>query len=183
MFIWRSKGRMPYIGFELSIERILKRMTTKILVADDNPKMRKVLRLALGEHPDWVICGEASDGLEAVSKAAELMPDIVILDLTMPKLNGIAAGSTIHLAAPEMPLLLFTQHRIDPTLEQEARKAGFTGGVSKGLLHQLIAGIESLLRGETYFPDSVIAGPPVSDPQPAETIPQVIMDEARDEAS
>jgi len=50
---------------------------------------------------------EASDGLEAVSKAAELMPDIVILDLTMPKLNGIAAGSTIHLAAPEMPLLAF----------------------------------------------------------------------------
>jgi len=81
-------------------------MTTNILVADDNPKMRKYF--------DWpsasILIGsfveKRQTDLEAVSKAAELMPDIVILDLTMPKLNGIAAGSTIHLAAPEMPLLL-----------------------------------------------------------------------------
>ena len=126
-------------------------MPTKILLADDNPRILRVLTLTLSERPDWVICGAASDGLEAVSKAAELVPDIIILDLTMPNLNGLQAGNTIHTAAPKIPLLLFTQHNVDGALEQEARKAGFSGAVTKGMLNSLIDAIDALLRGESFF--------------------------------
>jgi DNA-binding NarL/FixJ family response regulator len=69
----------------------------------------------------------------------------------MPNLNGFQAGSAIHSAAPKLPLLLFTQHEVGPQLEQEARHAGFQGIVNKGSFDLLIAGIESLLRGETFF--------------------------------
>ncbi|HMI52438.1 MAG TPA: response regulator transcription factor [Candidatus Saccharimonadales bacterium] len=156
---------------------------TRILIVDDNPKILKVLRQTLGENPEWSICGEAADGLEAVSKAAELLPDIVILDLTMPKLNGLQAGSAIRLAAPKIPLLLFTQHNVDTALENEARKSGFSGGVSKGSLNSLIVGIETLLRGETYFPSKLALRTQGSTAQPAETTPAAPLDEASDEAS
>ena len=126
-------------------------MKSRILLADDNAKMREVVRLTLSERPDWVICGEASDGLEAVSKAAELAPDIVILDLTMPKLNGLQAGSAIHTAAPQVSLLLFTQHNVDAALEHEAQKAGFSGAATKGMLNSLIDAIDALIRGESFF--------------------------------
>lgn len=124
---------------------------TRILIADDSPEMLRGIREALRDHPGWEVCGEVSDGMEAVSQAAELSPDLVILDLTMPKLNGFQAGRTIHTAAPKLPLLLFTQHEFDGRMEQEARQAGFRGGVTKGSYESLIAGIETLLRGETFF--------------------------------
>jgi two-component system, NarL family, response regulator NreC len=123
----------------------------RILIADDTPQIRRALRQALEKHSDWEVCGEASNGLEAVSQAGELNPDVVILDLTMPNLNGFQAGSTIHSAAPKLPLLLFTQHEVGPQLKQEARNSGFKGVVNKGSFDLLIAGIESLLRGETFF--------------------------------
>jgi DNA-binding NarL/FixJ family response regulator len=126
----------------------------RILIADDSPQIRCCLCKALEEHPGWEICGEASDGLEAVSVAAELNPDLVILDLTMPQLNGLQAASTIHTAAPKVPLLLFTQHLLDTFLEQEARNAGFSGGVTKGSNDLLVTAVEALLRGENFFSSS-----------------------------
>jgi DNA-binding NarL/FixJ family response regulator len=124
---------------------------TRILIVDDSAEILKGLRKALEEHPGWEVCGEASDGLEAVSKTAELDPDVVILDLSMPKLNGFQAGRTIHAAVPKLPLLLFTQHNFEAQIEREARDSGFSGGVTKGSYDLLVAGIESLLRGETFF--------------------------------
>jgi DNA-binding NarL/FixJ family response regulator len=126
---------------------------TRILIADDNKEMLQSLRWTLGERPEWNICGEASDGLEAVSKAKDLNPDLVILDLTMPKLNGLQAASAIKAAVPKILLLLFTQHMFESGLQDAARKAGFNGGVTKGFHDLLIAGVEALIRGETFFPD------------------------------
>ena len=145
-------------------------MPIKILIADDNPKMLRVLNLTLSERPDWFICGWACDGLEAVSKAAELVPDIVILDLTMPNLNGLQAGRTIRTAAPEIRLLLLTQHNVDKALEYEARKAGFSGAVTKGMRNSLIDAIEALLRGESFFLKSSPVTPGTrSEPEPSTT--------------
>ena len=156
-------------------------MPTRILIADDNPRMLRVLSLTLNERPDWVICGAASNGLEAVSKAAELVPDVVILDLTMPDLNGIQAGSTIHTAAPKIRLLLFTQHNVDGALESEARKAGFSGAVTKGMRSSLIDAIEALLRGESFFLKSSPITP-ISDSEQNQTVPMITIDETAEKA-
>jgi DNA-binding NarL/FixJ family response regulator len=130
----------------------------RIVIADDSREIRDALRRILVAHPGWDVCGEASDGLEAVSVTAEMNPDIVILDLTMPNLTGFQAGQTIHIAAPNLPLLLFTQHEVDDLVEREARESGFSGAVSKGTIEGLIAGVEALLRGETFFRLSATAG-------------------------
>ena len=103
----------------------------RILIADDNALMLRVLRDSLDRHPGWKVCGQASNGLEAVSLAAELNPDLVILDLTMPKLNGFQAARTIQTAAPSLPLLLFTPHLSEPLVEDEARNSGFRACVPK----------------------------------------------------
>jgi len=123
----------------------------RILIADDSPQILEALRKALEEHSEWEVCGEASNGIEAVAQSAALNPDVVVLDLTMPKMNGFEAASTIHSVAPKLPLLLFTQHTFGTHLEHEARNSGFSGRVTKGSYDSLIAGVESLLRGETFF--------------------------------
>src|SRR5580704_11758385 len=130
---------------------------TRILIADDNPYVLESIKKVIEEHADWKVCGEAADGLEAVSKAAELAPDLVVLDLTMPNLNGFQAAHTIHAAAPSTPLLLYTQHLFDAHLEKEARNAGFSGAVTKGSGDSLTAAIESLLKGEPYFANAPAA--------------------------
>jgi DNA-binding NarL/FixJ family response regulator len=132
-----------------------KRLMTRILIADDSPYVLESIKKVIEEHPDWKICGEAADGLEAVSKAAELTPDLIVLDLTMPNLNGFQAARAIHTAAPSIPLLLYTQHLFDTHLEKEARNAGFSGAVTKGSGDSLTAAVESLLKGEQYFSNAV----------------------------
>lgn len=132
--------------------------------------MLRVLRETLERHPGWTVCGDASNGLEAVSQTAELVPDLVILDLTMPELNGIQAGRTIHTAAPNIPLLLFTQHLFEGQVEEQARKNGFSGGVQKGEHGSLVAGIEALLRGETFFPSASNLRNQTRDDQPPDAV-------------
>jgi DNA-binding NarL/FixJ family response regulator len=130
----------------------------RFVIADDNPGIRRGLRLLLERHSGWEICGEASDSIEAVSQTAELNPDLVVLDVTMPNLNGFQAARAIHIAAPKLPLLLITHYEIDAHVEREARKAGCNGAVNKGSNNLLIAAIEALLRGEPFFASTSTSG-------------------------
>jgi DNA-binding NarL/FixJ family response regulator len=142
---------------------------TRILIADDNPQILRSVRRALEAHGDWEVCGEASDGFEAVSRTAELNPDLVILDMSMPRLNGLEAARIIHAAVPNLPLLLFTQHNFETQIEREARDSGFSGGVNKGSYDLLVEGIESLLRGETFFTSARTPPSSIAAVQPTET--------------
>ncbi len=102
-----------------------------ILIVDDNAAIRKALRSFFESQSGFEVCGEAGDGAEAVQKAKELKPDLVILDLSMPVMNGLDAARALRRILPGVPLILFTAHKgVIP--ESEAYAAGITAVVGKG---------------------------------------------------
>lgn len=133
-------------------------MAIRILLADDHAEARQATRRLLAEHPEWEICGEAGNGLEAVEKAAALKPDIVILDLSMPKMNGLEAAKIIHAADPQLPLLLFSVDGGVAPMHAAVRAAGFRGAVSKSTCRLLSDAIEMLLQGQTFFDGAAPGG-------------------------
>ncbi|MGH9551636.1 MAG: response regulator transcription factor, partial [Terriglobales bacterium] len=105
-------------------------MAPRILVVDDTQAIRRSLRLHLEMETDWEICGEAENGRDAVERVKELQPDVVLLDLSMPLMNGLEAARPIKAIAPRTHILMFTLHTY-PQLLDEARKAGIAHVVSK----------------------------------------------------
>ena len=125
-------------------------MATRILIADDSPIVRQCIGRLLSDHTDWEVCGEATDGDEAVSKANELDPDLVVLDFLMPRKNGIDAAREIGKHSPGTPILLCTIC-LTPQLVDLARRAGVAGTLPKGELNKVVPCVETLLRGESFF--------------------------------
>jgi len=80
----------------------------RILIADDSPTVRAGLKLLLQYHENWTVCGEAEDGEDAVKKAAELKPDVILLDISMPAMDGLSAAELIRRDAPETEILIVT---------------------------------------------------------------------------
>ena len=124
----------------------------RILIADDHEVLRQGLKSMLQSTGEWEVCGEAADGQEAVDKAAALRPDLVILDINMPVLNGLAAVRRILLAGLPTRVLMFTVHDSEQTV-REIREAGAHGYLSKGNAGQnLVTAIRKLLNGEEFYP-------------------------------
>jgi DNA-binding NarL/FixJ family response regulator len=122
----------------------------RILIADDHPEMRRLLRILLETHEGWSVCGEAGDGYEALLRTIELKPDLVILDLVMPFINGAVAAREIFKRAPTVRMLLFTMHT-SPELEAELRKIGVDKVVDKKDAARLLLGsVESVLASGHY---------------------------------
>lgn len=105
-------------------------MPKRILVVDDNPAIRGALRRILEFNDGWIVCGEAVDGRDGVEKANELRPDLVVLDLSMPVMNGLEAARRLHQTQPQLPVILCSLHS-DEVLQREAAAAGVTAIVSK----------------------------------------------------
>lgn len=105
-------------------------MKIRILIADDHAVVRKQLTALLETHAGWKVCGEAVNGQEAVAKAAELKPDLIILDLSMPVMDGLWAACEIATIMPKVPILMYTQHNY-LEIELEAKKFGVRRVVSK----------------------------------------------------
>ena len=120
-------------------------MPGSILIVDDNPQIRRLLRSFLEAVPGCRVCGEAEDGLEAIEKAGELRPDLVILDLSMPRMNGLEAARVLRSKRTEMPILLFTLYA-DLIQPEEAEAAGITAVFSKSNLAGLAKQAETLLQ-------------------------------------
>jgi DNA-binding NarL/FixJ family response regulator len=120
----------------------------RILIADDNENLRYAVSRALSEREGWAICGQAVDGLSAVSMASALKPDLIIMDFAMPGLNGIAASAEIAKILPSIPIVLYTMHK-SRQIEREAEKAGIRRVVSKSDRFQmLIDELEKFLNEE-----------------------------------
>lgn len=105
-------------------------MTTRILVVDDVAAIRRSLRFRIEQETDWVICGEAENGKVAIESVRALLPDVVLLDLSMPVMNGLDAARQIKAIAPKTQIVMFTLHAY-PQLVDEARKVGIASVLSK----------------------------------------------------
>ncbi|MGA9884899.1 MAG: response regulator transcription factor [Candidatus Acidiferrales bacterium] len=135
-----------------------------ILVADDQGMVRSAIeRLISRSGEDWEICGAVDNGRAAVEAAASLKPDLVILDVRMPKLNGISAGQAIREMLPGTPVLIYTW--LDPSVAEGAvRDAGLQGVVQKSDGRAILRAIRDILAGKTAFSAQTSAGEPA--PQP-----------------
>ncbi len=120
-------------------------MPKRILIVDDSQVVRKALRRMLERNIGWVVCGDASDGREGVEKAQELMPDLVVLDLSMPVMNGLEAARELKRTLPSVPSLMFTNYRTD-SVRKAALSAGVSAIVSKSdSVEALVTSIRALL--------------------------------------
>ncbi|HEX4967379.1 MAG TPA: response regulator transcription factor, partial [Nitrospiraceae bacterium] len=129
-------------------------MSLHILLADDHPIVRQGLKLLI-EREGFTVVGEASDGREAVRLAQELCPDIALLDLTMPQLNGIDAGRAILQISPKTNIILLTMHAEDHHV-LEALRAGIKGYVLKTkAAEELVLAIQEVSRGKLYLTPGV----------------------------
>jgi DNA-binding NarL/FixJ family response regulator len=125
--------------------------TLSILIADDHPVVRRGLRALLETESGWKVVAEAANGREAVAKAAQLHPDLVLMDLSMPKLNGLDACCLIAQSSPQTRVLIITMHRA-PELVAQMLKAGARGYVLKSDPERdLIAAVEALAHNRTFF--------------------------------
>jgi len=117
-----------------------------ILLVDDNPAIRMALRKFLEDHTDFEVCGEAADGLEAIEKAAQLEPDLIVLDLSMPRMDGVEAARELKQRMPQVPLVLFTMHAAALN-QRDAATTGFDAIISKTEgLQTLIDKVQTLLE-------------------------------------
>jgi DNA-binding NarL/FixJ family response regulator len=127
----------------------------QILVADDHDVMRRGLRDLLLEHTGWEVCAEAKNGREAVEFSVQLHPDVAVLDISMPELNGLEATRRIRKQSPNTEVLIFTVYETDQLVRALIR-AGANGYVLKSdaALH-LTSAVESLARGQPFFTPGV----------------------------
>src|SRR2546423_7399902 len=123
----------------------------RILIADDNDVMRQGTQAVIQREPGWEVCGLAANGREAVARAVKHKPDVVILDMTMPKLNGLDAAVQIKRQLPSTEILMFTAHESDDLIRQ-AFDAGIKSFVAKTeARHFLVEAVKSFSRHKPYF--------------------------------
>lgn len=122
----------------------------RILIADDNASVRRGLRSLIATHGDWDVCGEAANGREAIDRSRELHPDVLLMDLVMPGMNGLDAARELAKVEPELQILLCSV-QLSTFVVDEAEKAGIQGAVSKSKVSQIIDGISALLRHEHFY--------------------------------
>ena len=138
----------------------------RVLVVEDHKDWRKLIRLLFQMRPEWQVICEVSDGLEAVQKAAKLKPDLILLDIGLPKLNGIDAARQVRQLSPNSKIVFLS---MDNSLDiiQEALGTGALGYVYKGYAQRdLLPAVEAVLRGEPFV-SSGIKGHKVTDPTEA----------------
>jgi len=127
----------------------------RVVLADDHPVVRAGLRTLVNAQPDMEVVGEASDGKEAVDQAERLRPDVLLLDLSMPRLGGLSASRLIAAKAPETQVLVLTMYD-DPAYLRQALAAGCAGYlVKKAADIELVAAIRAVRRGEIYVHSSL----------------------------
>lgn len=133
--------------------------SVRVLVVDDFEALRQFVCSTLRKNSELQVIGEASDGLEAVHKAEELQPDLIVLDLGLPTMNGIEAARQIRKLAPESKILFLSQES-DPDVVQGALGTGARGYVLKARAEtDLLAAVEAILEGKQFVSSGLQIAP------------------------
>jgi two-component system, NarL family, response regulator NreC len=134
----------------------------KILLADDHTIVRQGLKLILSSHADLQVIGEAANGREVLELAEKLQPDVVLMDVAMPELNGIEATRRLHQTSPRTKVLVLSMHK-EAVYVREILKAGARGYILKDAIDtELVSAIQSVARGDGYI-SPAISGTLLSD--------------------
>jgi DNA-binding NarL/FixJ family response regulator len=150
-------------GMNVETAQELEVSLVRVLVVDDFDLWRGFVVSRLQERPDLQVVGVASDGLQAIQKAEELQPDLVLLDMMLPKLNGIETARQIREVAP-LSKIIFVSAESDLDSVRSAFQAGGLGYVSKmEAAEGLLAGVESVLRGERFVSPGIADSGSVTD--------------------
>ena len=129
----------------------------RVLVVEDFEPFRRAIRSLLAKNPDLQIIGEASDGLEAVRKAQELQPDLILLDIGLPTLDGIEAARQIRTLGPA-PRVIFVTQESDEHFVQEAFRVGVMGYVTKlRARRDLLPAVDAVLGGRQFVSGGLVA--------------------------
>ncbi len=123
----------------VSLKNEIRLCLKTILIVDDSPAIRRSLRASLEQRPDWKVCSEAENGREGVDQALRFNPDLIVLDLSMPVMNGFQAARELQRLLPRVPIVMFTTFS-NAHVEREALAAGATAVQSKS------AGLAPLLQ-------------------------------------
>jgi CheY-like chemotaxis protein len=140
-------------------------MSGQILIVDDHELVRSSIRSVLSSRPDWKICGEAADGIEAIEKARSLRPDIILMDISMPRMNGLEATRAIHKELPGSSVVIVTQN--DPAIaRRQAKEVNAAAFVAKSnLVADLLPTLERLAPDSAAASTQDAAPPPTTTPE------------------
>ena len=131
----------------------------RILVADDHEVMRLGIRNLLESVPNWTVSDEAGTGREAVDLALQSSPDIIIMDITMPEMNGFEAAAQIAQRRPDIPVIMFSLH-LSEDIVARFKSGPIRGAVSKSeAARDLLDAVRSVLNGGTFFPPKASSAP------------------------
>jgi DNA-binding NarL/FixJ family response regulator len=146
------QGRMPLPSSPVAMaENDHTTCTVRILVVDDHPTIMEMVKQILNAHPGFEVVGEARDGQQAVTLADALKPDVVVINVTMPKMSGFEAARHIRSRSPDCAIVILSSHK-DQQFIAEARNVGANGYLGKSDAdRQLVHAIESAVKGEEFF--------------------------------
>jgi DNA-binding NarL/FixJ family response regulator len=122
----------------------------KVLIVDDHAFIRRGVQTLLRQFPEWEFCGEADNGNDAIRMAAELKPEVIVMDVSMPGLNGIEASRAIRKVQPEVKIVLMTLHN-SPELVRSAFRAGVNGYLLKSDAEQELLKALTIVIGEGAY--------------------------------
>lgn len=123
----------------------------RVVLADDHPTIRGMVRSVLEQHPHFEVCGEAENGAEAIKEVKRVRPDVVVLNVTMPLLNGFQAARQIRKQIPETAIVILSSHA-DKHFIAEAKKIGARAYVPKSKIGQaLVEALEAAVRGDDFI--------------------------------
>lgn len=129
-------------------------MALSVLVVDDLELWRGHVRTALKDHPRWSIVAEVSNGFEAIEKAAALRPDLILLDIGLPVLSGLAAARQILANDPQSRIMFMSANR-SPAMVEAAMRMGARGYLLKSDAHLLVAAMDAISQGQVFISEAL----------------------------